>query len=60
MADYKRMYSLLFNIITDVIKELQVIQEMAEDLYINGEESVFYLFGDEKQIIAENKETIDK
>ena len=38
MADYKKMYSVLFNKITDVIKQLQEVQNQTEDLYINSPE----------------------
>lgn len=33
------MYSMLFNKITDVIEELQLIQAQTEDLYIDSPES---------------------
>lgn len=39
MADYKEMYFLLFNKITDTIKGLQEIQQQAEEMYIAQEES---------------------
>ncbi|ADU26565.1 hypothetical protein [Ethanoligenens harbinense] len=35
MADYKEMYLTLFNKITDVLEELEGVQQMAEDMYIN-------------------------
>lgn len=38
MADYQQMYLKLFNKITDVIGELQQIQEEVEELYIEGSE----------------------
>lgn len=41
MPDYKTMYSLLFNEITDVIDRLQKVQQMAEELYINASEPLF-------------------
>lgn len=34
MDDYKEMYCLLFNKITDIIKELQEIQQQTEKLYM--------------------------
>lgn len=34
MTDYQRLYYLLFNKITDVIAELQQLQQEAEALYI--------------------------
>ncbi len=36
MADYKKMYAMLFNKITEVIEELQLIQKKTEDLYIES------------------------
>jgi len=39
MNDYKEMYFLLFNKITDTIESLQEIQQQAEELYIEQEES---------------------
>lgn len=40
MADYKDMYFLLLNKITDIIKDLQEIQQQAEEMYIVQEESI--------------------
>ena len=37
MADYKEMYYALFNKITDVIEELQKIQQLTEEMYIESE-----------------------
>lgn len=36
MADYKKMYSTLFNAITDVISILQKAQKETEELYISA------------------------
>jgi hypothetical protein len=36
LADYKKMYAMLFNKITEVIEELQLIQKKTEDLYIES------------------------
>ena len=38
MADYQKLYHLLFNHITDTIESLQMIQRQAEAIYINSEE----------------------
>lgn len=38
LADYKKMYTTLFNKITDVIEELQEVQKETEDLYIDSPE----------------------
>ena len=35
MPDYKKMYAMLFNSITDVISQLQEIQKQAEELYLD-------------------------
>ena len=37
MTDYKELYHLLFNKITDVVDDLQQIQQLAEKLYIESE-----------------------
>ena len=37
MTDYKELYHLLFNKITDIVDELQQIQRMAEELYVESE-----------------------
>jgi len=39
MTDYKEMYFLLFNKITDTIESLQEIQQQAEEIYIAQEEA---------------------
>ncbi|MBE6895218.1 MAG: hypothetical protein E7483_06445 [Ruminococcaceae bacterium] len=38
MADYKSMYYTLFNKVTDVIGDLQEIQQLCEQMYIESEE----------------------
>lgn len=35
MANYKLMYSILFNKITDIICELQEIQQEVEEIYMS-------------------------
>jgi DNA-binding Xre family transcriptional regulator len=40
MADYQKMYSTLFNSITDVIGVLQTAQQEAEEIYMSGEDPV--------------------
>lgn len=39
MTDYKEMYFLLLNKITDIIESLKEIQQQAEEMYIEQEES---------------------
>lgn len=38
MSDYKKMYFMLFNKITDTIEELQKIQQLCEEMYMNEED----------------------
>lgn len=38
MADYKAMYYKLFNKVSDVIGDLQEIQQLCEEMYIESEE----------------------
>lgn len=40
MTDYKDMYFLLLNKITDTIKDLQEIQQQAEEMYLAQEDSI--------------------
>lgn len=40
MTNYKEMYFLLFNKITDTIESLQEIQQQAEEMYIAQDESL--------------------
>lgn len=35
MPNYEKLYHLLFNKITDVIEELQKVQQEAEEIYIS-------------------------
>ena len=37
MPDYQKLYHELFNGITDVIEQMQVLQPKAEELYISAE-----------------------
>ena len=43
MPDYKKMYHILFNKITDIIDELEFVQMQTEELYIAGEEQIIEL-----------------
>jgi len=36
MIDYKEMYSILFNKMTDIIEEIQQIQRQTEEMYIHN------------------------
>ncbi len=38
MEDYKEMYTVLFNRITDIIDEMQTAQIEAEDIYLSWEQ----------------------
>lgn len=43
MANYKKLYFLLFNKLTDIIKEIEEIQKEAEDIIISSEETSVFL-----------------
>ncbi len=34
MADYEKLYHLMFNKVTEIIEELQKLQQEAEEIYI--------------------------
>lgn len=36
MPDYQKMYTTLFNKITDIIEELQEVQQLTEELYLQS------------------------
>ena len=38
MPDYQKMYTTLFNKITDMIEELQKIQQLTEEMYMQDED----------------------
>ena len=38
MPDYQKLYTPLFNKITDIIEELQEVQRLTEELYLQSEE----------------------
>ena len=44
MADYKAIYYKLFNKVSDVICDLQKIQQICEEMYIESEEENFAKF----------------
>lgn len=37
MPDYQKMYTTLFNKITDLIEELQKVQQLTEEMYMEDE-----------------------
>lgn len=43
MPDYRKMYSLLFNEITNVIEQLRRIQIKTEELYMESEETPLHM-----------------
>jgi len=43
MVDYKEMYSILFNKMTDIIEEIQQIQRQTEEMYIHSKDREFIL-----------------
>lgn len=49
MADYKKMYYLLFNKITDTISELQEVQQQEEEMYVSADEPVIKILDQERR-----------
>jgi len=43
MVDYKEMYNILFNKMTDIIEEIQQIQIQTEEMYIHSKDREFVL-----------------
>ena len=43
MVNYKEMYSILFNKMTDIIEEIQQIQRQTEEMYLDSKDSEFVL-----------------
>ena len=43
MVNYKEMYSILFNKMTDIIEEIQQIQLQTEEMYIHSKDRDFVL-----------------
>ncbi|AFM39430.1 hypothetical protein Desaci_0362 [Desulfosporosinus acidiphilus SJ4] len=43
MVNYKEMYSILFNKMTDIIEEIQQTQRQTEEMYLNSKDSEFVL-----------------
>jgi len=48
MVDYKEMYSILFNKMTDIIEEIQQIQRQTEEMYIHSKDREFVLLKSSK------------
>jgi hypothetical protein len=47
VADYRKMYDLLFNDVTDAISLLQRAQQKTEELFISGDDGVVLELGKE-------------
>ena len=43
MVDYKEMYSILFNKMSDIIEEIQQVQRQTEEMYIHSQDREFVL-----------------
>ena len=43
MPNYKKMYHILFNEISETIERLQMIQQKAEELYINSDDTLLHI-----------------
>ncbi|AFV03475.1 hypothetical protein UNSWDHB_299 [Dehalobacter sp. UNSWDHB] len=51
MADYKRMYTELFNKVTVIIEQLQEIQQQTEQMYIESPEPKIFLIKREDDVM---------
>jgi tetrahydromethanopterin S-methyltransferase subunit B len=50
MVDYKEMYSILFNKMTDIIEEIQQVQRQTEEMYIHSMDPEFILLKSVKNL----------
>lgn len=57
MPNYKEMYCLLFNKITNTIDELSQIQQEAEEMYINSDNHNISILSDNNKL-PKKKENI--
>ena len=55
MADYRKMYDLLFNDVTDAISLLQRAQQKTEELFISGDDGVELELGKELGSVEEKE-----
>ncbi|NLG93083.1 MAG: hypothetical protein GX485_05960 [Clostridiales bacterium] len=51
MVDYKEMYTILFNKVTDIIEELKQVQCKTEEMYIQSREAEILQMKQELEII---------
>lgn len=49
MDNYNEIYYYLFNRITDLIEEMKIIQQFAEELFISGSENNAHCYVDTQQ-----------
>ena len=49
MPDYKSMYYTLFNQVTKTIEDLQKIQQMTEEMFIESEDAELINYRNEKE-----------
>lgn len=56
MADYKSMYLLLFNTVTDVITELQHVQQQSEEMYETHKEIAIRLRDKDEICLSHEKQ----
>lgn len=57
MVDYKEMYTILFNKVTDIIEELKQVQCQTEELYIQSREAEILRIQKETEVEKRHSES---
>ncbi|WP_291299689.1 hypothetical protein [Desulfosporosinus sp. BICA1-9] len=55
MVDYKEMYSILFNKMSDIIEEIQQVQRQTEEMCIHSQDREFVLIKSDKDSDHQNQ-----
>lgn len=55
MSDYEKMYSVLFNKITDIVEELEEVQQVTEEMFIKQNADGKVLFANKSKKEHDNK-----
>jgi len=55
VVDYKEMYSILFNKMSDIIEEIQQVQRQTEEMCIHSQDREFVLIKSDKDSDHQNQ-----